>query len=183
MIIVMNDNGLEDITAKMDGAMHNLTVGDEDIVISGIGNEFGITYSASSLNVNVATGLAVVGGRYFYNDEATEKTIPANTTCYLMTRIDLSQAAGSEGSFSTGATPIVSNLNNNGTAREMPLYQITTNGNGVTNVTDLRKIRTTIGVQQSTIDNLQNQITTMQTNLGDQANYILDGTKLTIVLK
>ena len=182
MIIVMHDNGLEDITAKMDGAMHNLTLGNEDIVIGGIGNEFNITYSASSLNVSIAKGLAVACGRYFYSDESAEKTIPANTNYYLMAKIDLSQAAGSEGSFSTGATPQTSNLNNNGTVYEMPLYHITTNGNGVTSVVDLRKIKTTIGVQQSAVDNLQSQITTIQNNLGDQADFVLSGTNLTIVL-
>lgn len=182
-IIVMNDNGLEDITAKMDGAMHNLTLDDSDIVVGGIGNEFALSYSASSLNVSIGKGLAIIGGRYFFVDEATPFSLSANSTSLLKCKIDLSQPAGSEGSFSTGGAVAKSDLNDTGTVREMALFSVTTNSTGVSGVVEMRNIKSNLGVTQSSVDNLQTEITNIQNSLGDQATYVLDGTKLTIVLK
>lgn len=180
-IVVMNDNGLEDITARMDGAFHNLVLGNTDVVVGGIGNQFSLTHSTSSLVVTVASGLAVIGGRYFYMDAPTQKSVSAGTTT-IMAHIDISQAGGNEGSIITGNSPTTSDLNDTGTVRDLPLYRITATASGVTNVVDLRPIWTNLGASRSDITNLQTQITQIENSLGDQADFIIDGSKLTIVL-
>lgn len=181
-IIAMADNGIENITAKMDGAIRMALLGEEDIVIGGIGNEFELTYSASSLSITVGTGLAEVGGRHFYCDESVQLSMPASSTRYLVAEIDLSQAAGAEGKFALVTAMTLDNLNNTGVVRDKPLWQITSSASGVSSVVDLRKVKTIASATEADVDNLQSQITALQNSLGDQADFILsaDGKTLTI---
>lgn len=181
-IIAMADNGIENITAKMDGAIRMALLGDEDIVVGGIGNEFGLTYSASSLSVTVGSGLAEVGGRHFFSDESVQLSMPASSTRFLVAQIDLSQAAGAEGKLTLVTALTTDNLNNTGVVRDKALWQITSSASGVSSVVDLRKVKTIASATENDVANLQSQITVLQNSLGDQADYILsaDGKTLTI---
>lgn len=179
-IIAMADNGLEDITAKMDGAVRMALLGNDDIVLGGIGSEFNLTYSTSSLTIKVGTGLAEIGGRHFYNDAEVSLSMPANATRYLVARIDLSQAAGAEGKFVLTTAVTKQNVNNTGTVREKALWQIKSSASGISSVVDMRTVKTIAAATENDVADLQTQIDAVKNSLGDQADFILNGTVLTI---
>lgn len=130
------------ITPKMDGGTYGTAI--SDCVCKGIGDEFAITYSANSLNVQFAAGSqAVIGGAFFKVVSLEAITLTANSTIYLCANIDLSNPNGSTGSFvqRTASNMQSDNLNGTGTSRDLLLYVITTGANGVSNVEDKRVIR------------------------------------------
>ena len=129
------------ISPAMDGGVYQIAT--NDAVVGGIGDEFTISYSSSSLNVSFAAGSqAVIGGAFFKVTSLTAITLTANSTIYLCANIDTSAANGSRGSFveRTSSNMQSDNINGSGTSRDLLLYVVTTNGSGVTNVTDKRNI-------------------------------------------
>lgn len=143
-IQTLHDTGASyQVLSKYDGGVYDLAVGG-DYVIAGVGDEFTLNYSGSSLDVSILAGSeAVIGGSFFKVTANETVTLTANTTIYFCARIDLSKANGSRGSFEslTQAQMQSDNLNGTGTKRDMLLYIITTNGSGVTNVTDSRSYK------------------------------------------
>lgn len=139
-IQTLHDTDPYQVTPKMDGGIYQRF---KDCVCQGIGDEFALTYSNSSLNVQFAAGSqAVIGGAYFRVMNMDAITLTANATIYLCANIDLSKANGETGSFvqRTASNMQSDNLNGSGTSRDLLLYIITTNGTGVTNVIDKRVI-------------------------------------------
>lgn len=130
------------ITPKMDGGTYGTAI--SDCISAGIGDEFAISYSASSLMVQFSAGSqAVIGGAFFRVMSLEAVTLVANSTIYLCANIDLSKPNGSTGSFvqRTASNMQSDNLNGSGVSRDLLLYVITTGATGVTNVEDRRVIR------------------------------------------
>ncbi len=132
------------IPAERDGALYNFLLGNQDYVFEGIGNEFAITPSASSFLITLGTGEGVVCGRH-----VTEETVNgansmiqlnANSSGYVTICVDLSRPAGTEAYLRATPTLQQDDLNNSGTVRDLPLYQYTTNGSGVSSFTDIRNL-------------------------------------------
>lgn len=130
------------IQASQDGAVYHLA--GDDCVLKGIGDEFALTYSSSSLDVSFNAGSqAVLCGNFFYVKSLETITLPANSTIYLCARIDTTKANGSKGSFEslTNSQITKGNINGSDTIRDLLLYVITTNASGVSSVEDKRVIR------------------------------------------
>lgn len=132
------------VTPKIDGGVFG--TGISDCVCKGIGGQFSITTSQSSLDVTISAGsMAIIGGGYFKltGNSAVTVTLNASSTIYLCANIDLSKPNGSRGSFvqRTASNMESGNLNGSGTSRDLLLYVITTNAQGVTNVDDRRVIK------------------------------------------
>lgn len=142
-IQTLHDKGSAyEITPKMDGGTYGTAI--SDCVCQGIGDEFTLSYSASSLNVQFNAGSqAVIGGAFFRVMSLEAVTLVANSTIYLCANIDLSKPDGSTGSFvqRTASNMQTDNINGTGTSRDLLLYIITTGASGVTNVQDRRVIR------------------------------------------
>lgn len=142
-IQTLHDKGTDyEVTPKMDGGIYG--TGISDCVCSGIGDEFALQYSSSSLMVQFNAGSqAVIGGAYFRVMSLEAVTLVANSTIYLCANIDLTNPNGSTGSFvqRTASNMQSDNLNGSGTSRDLLLYVITTGAAGVTNVEDRRVIR------------------------------------------
>lgn len=140
-IQTLHDTGTQyDITPKMDGGIYQRF---KDCVCKGIGDEFAITYSPDSLNIQFNAGSqAVIGGAFFKVMALEAVTLTANATIYLCANIDLSRENGQTGAFvqRTSSNMTSDNLNGNGTSRDLLLYVITTSASGVTKVTDKRVI-------------------------------------------
>lgn len=130
------------ITPKMDGGVYG--TGIADCICKGIGDEFNLVYSSNSLTVQFNAGSqCVIGGAFFKVMSLESITLVANSTVYLCANINLSNANGHTGSFvqRTSSNMQSDNLNGSGSSRDLLLYIITTNANGVTNVEDRRYIK------------------------------------------
>lgn len=145
MLYGMADNNVN-IPAQRDGAMYNVFANGSDFVIGGIGDELEVTYSGSSFLITLGTGEGVVGGRHV--TEITEGggnttlQLDANESGYIVIRFDLTQPAGSETYLYATPVLVQQDINDTGTVRDLPLYSYTTDGSGVSSVTDLRNIKT-----------------------------------------
>lgn len=147
-IYVMADNN-QSIPASRDGAMYNAFAGGKDFIIDGIGDEFALTYTASSLNVTLGTGEAVICGRHVAevaeNGITTNLRLEADTAGWIVLRIDLTMPAGTEGSLRAVNTIVQQNINANGTIHDLPLYQYATGSDGITSISDVREVQTSAG--------------------------------------
>lgn len=142
-IRTLKDTGADyTISSNVDGAVYSLAT--SDCVIGGMGDEFAITTSASSLMVSFAKGSqAVLCGNAFWltGDESVE--LPSDSTFFLCARIDTSMPNGKTGTFAclTESAIKKENINESG-VRDLKLYKITTSSNGVTSCEDVRVINT-----------------------------------------
>lgn len=144
MIRTLKDTGADfPISSNIDGSVYAIAT--QDCVIGGMGDEFSITTSASSLNLTFTQGsVAVLCGNAFWLTADETVTLPANSTFNLCARIDTSKPNGQTGSFECLTEAGMKNNNiNNGGIRDLILYTITTSANGVTSIVDKRTIITT----------------------------------------
>lgn len=145
MIRTLKDTGADyPISSNIDGSVYAIAT--QDCVIGGMGNEFSVTTSASSLSLTFTQGsVAVLCGNAFWLTADETVTLPANSTFNLCARIDTSKPNGQTGSFEclTEAGMKNNNINNGGGVRDLVLYTITTSANGVTSIVDKRTIITT----------------------------------------
>lgn len=140
-IQTLYDDGLS-IPSTYDGGAY--AIGINDCVCKGLGDEFAINYSANSLYVMFNTGSqAVIGGAFFHIVTATTHQMPANSTTYLCANIDMSKPNGERGSFvnRTSANMTSDIISKGSGSRDLLLYVVTTNANGVTSISDFRKIK------------------------------------------
>ena len=140
------------INAEQDGALNHVLA--KDIIFQGIGDEFEVTYSSSSLGISVGSGEGVIGGRTIRADATNTITLSVSSVIYLVLRIDLTQTYGNEGmlyALTSLASMQTDDLNSGGTKRDMLLATITTNGSGVTNLVDNRDIRDSIFLSGTTL--------------------------------
>lgn len=182
MLYTMADNNIS-ILARQDGALYNYLSGQTDCVFKGIGNQFAISSSVSSFSIVLGSGEGVVGGRHVTErsdqGENTSITLSANSSGYVVIRVDLSKPAGAEAQLMGVPTIVRQNLNNNGTIRDLPLYKYTTNAQGVSSFTDVREIldgtelETRVNKLETTdIPNLTNRITSLDTRLSNEDTTI-----------
>lgn len=140
----LHDTGTDyQIPATYDGAVYDIAVGG-DCICGGIGDEFDITYNASSLGVTFLAGSeAIIGGAFFKVTENVTVTLQPNSVIYLCARIDKTQPNGQTASFAqcTEQSMQHQNLNGNGSVRDLLLYVVTTGASGVISVQDRRYIR------------------------------------------
>jgi len=140
----MADNNIQ-IPASRDGAMYNVFAGNSDFVIKDIGDEFEITYSATSLSITLGTGEGILCGRHVteVTESATNTSIQldANSTGYVVIRMDLTRPAGSETFLTAVSTPRRDDLNNGGTIADLVLYEYVTAATGIARFTDVRIIQ------------------------------------------
>ena len=143
----MADNNIQ-IPASRDGAMYNFFAGNSDFIIEGIGDEFEITYSATSLSITLGTGEGILCGRHV--TEATENAtntsiqLDANSTGYVVIRMDLTRPAGSETFLTAVSTPRRDDLNGGGTIADLVLYEYVTAATGIARFTDVRSIQASL---------------------------------------
>lgn len=142
-IQTLHDTGVENtIPSKYDGGVYATCT--SDCVCEGIGDEFTLRYSATSLDVHFEAGSqAVIGGSFFKIKSVEAVTLAANATIYLCANIDLAKPNGQHGSFvqRTASNMKTENINSTGTQRDLLLYMVQTSSVGVTAVTDKRVIR------------------------------------------
>lgn len=148
-IQTLKDTGSSNqITSSMDGAVYRLST--LDCVLEGIGDEFALSYTSSSLQVSFNAGSeCVICGNFFKVMQNTTVTLPASSSGYLCARIDTSQQAGSTGSFQFLTTAQIQNGNINGadSVCDLKLYQIQTNTTGVSSATSVKVVGSKPGTQ------------------------------------
>ena len=141
MIRTLKDTGADfPISSNIDASVYAIAT--QDCVIGGMGDEFSITTSASSLSLTFKQGsVAVLCGNAFWLTADETVTLPANSTFNLCARIDTSKPNGQTGSFEclTEAGIKKDNINNEG-IRDLVIYKITTSSNGVIASEDKRVI-------------------------------------------
>ena len=144
MIRTLKDTGADfPISSNIDGSVYAIAT--QDCVIGGMGDEFSITTSVSSLSLTFTQGsVAVLCGNAFWLTADETVMLPANSTFNLCARIDTSKPNGQTGSFECLTEAGMKNNNiNNGGIRDLILYTITTSANGVASLVDKRTIITT----------------------------------------
>lgn len=147
MFNVMADNTVN-ITASQDGAIYDVFSGRQNFIIEGIGTEFQLSTTTSSLQVTVGSGEALISGRHISATESNTITLPASSTLYLCLRIDLTQTAGNEGqlvALTTEGAMESGNLNAGDTKCDILLYKVITTTSGVSSSTDMRAIKDSTG--------------------------------------
>ena len=110
--------------------------------------EFDITYQSGSLDIQVGSGKAIIGGRGAYADQSGTLTLPANSTIYLCLRADLTQTQGQELMLYPNTSSEIAQDNlNDGTngVRDLLLAIVETNADGVVSVEDKRTIKAKAG--------------------------------------
>lgn len=135
------------IPAKFDGALRMTYGQGKDYIVEGVGSEFAITHSTSSLQVQVGTGVANICGRGMSADSSNTITLQANSQIWLCLRIDLSQTQGSEGMLyaNTSSNIKTDNLSNGSGQHDLLLAVINTNSRGVASIQDRRLITSKAG--------------------------------------
>lgn len=159
MIRTLKDTGANyPISSNIDGSVYAIAT--QDCVIGGMGDEFSVTTSASSLSLTFTQGsVAVLCGNAFWLTADETVMLPANSTFNLCARIDTSKPNGQTGSFECLTEAGMKNNNiNNGGIRDLILYTITTSANGVTSIVDKRTIITTATYATKTYVDEKNNI-------------------------
>ena len=159
MIRTLKDTGADyPISSNIDGSVYAIAT--QDCVIGGMGDEFSVTTSASSLSLTFTQGsVAVLCGNAFWLTADETVMLPANSTFNLCARIDTSKPNGQTGSFECLTEAGMKNNNiNNGGIRDLILYTITTSANGVTSIVDKRTIITTATYATKTYVDEKNNI-------------------------
>lgn len=130
------------ISAVRDRAMFNTFAGNTSYVIKGIGDELEVTYSSSSFVVELGTGEAVIcGGSMLSEGESNTLTLGQSESGYIVIEIDLSQTGSNICRLARVSSLVQGDINGgNEYVYDFPLYQYTTDTNGVTNMTDVRSI-------------------------------------------
>lgn len=133
------------VLSKYDGGTYSML---DDCICKGIGDEFTIHYSDTSLSIYFEAGSQALIGGSFFKVTGTEgllngAELDPNTTTYICANIDLTRTNGNTGAFvkRTASNMKSENLNGSGSSRDLLLYIVTTSSTGVTAVEDKRVIR------------------------------------------
>lgn len=141
--VMADSGGTITYTASEIGGAFNTFAGNNDYVISGIGNEMALTYSAGSLQVSIASGRAVVCGRPVTVD-ATETLVlgASESNILVVLRVDTTRPIGSEGYFTycTEAQLKTENINNANGQHDLVIAKVSTDASGVTSYSDQRNV-------------------------------------------
>ena len=146
---IMADNS-QPISCSQDAALYNVLCNDKNFVIKGIGDEFGIDYSSTSMNITIKSGECVICGRHIYSTGNNTLTLPANTSRRVVLRYDMTNPDFCSFVLLTTGTPIKhENINNNGTYSDLELGVVYTNGSGVEDFFDRRTKRGSMGMWET----------------------------------
>ena len=131
-----------EISAVRDRAMFNTFAGNRSYVIKGIGDELAVETSSNSFVATLGTGEAVIcGGSMLSEGQETTLTLGENESGYIVIEIDLSQTGSNICQFKNVETLVQGDINSgNDYIYDLPLYEYTTNGNGVSSITDVRTL-------------------------------------------
>lgn len=137
------DNGNDyKVQSIWDGAVYDL-VG-EDCIKAGTYNEFNESHTSTSLQMQIASGFGFIGGGFFALPNAVQIELQASTSnLYVVARIDKTRTDGEKAQVEvkTEVQLKFENLNGSGNIRDLLLYKVSTNASGITEVVDLRKIK------------------------------------------
>lgn len=137
-IKVMADNN-QDIEAKQDAALYHYLSGyKKHDIFKGYGNELNV--QVTGLQATLKNGGAMVYGHHIFCDGSDTLTLPSNSTFYIVIRVDMTQPAGHEGSFTTVAILKDEDILNSGNVYDIPLFKVTTGVSAVTKNEDLRNV-------------------------------------------
>lgn len=171
------------ISAKRDRAMFNTFAGNRSYVIQGVGDELAVASSSSSFVVTLGTGEAVIcGGSMLSEGSASTLTLQENQSGYIVIRVDLSQTGDNICRFMNVASLVQENINDDGLVYDLPLYQYSTNGSGVSSITDRREIINSslsfvpaptydTGLSTTSTNAVQNRVVTTQLNNKAPTNH------------
>lgn len=154
-----------EISALRDRVMFNTFAGNKSYVCKGFGNELAVTSSSASFVVSLGSGEAVIcGGSMICEGEGPTLTLPANQSGYLVIRVDLSQTEANICQFKNVSSIVQGNINN-GTDLicDLPLYQYTTNNDGVSSLVNRREI------YESSLDNVNSSISSLESSVSGKA--------------
>lgn len=142
--VMADSGGTITYSAAEIGSAFNTFASANDYVIEGNGQELAVTYSASSLEVTIGSGRAMLCGRLVSIDESEKLTIGAGLTdgVYIVLRVDMSRPIGSEGYYTyvTKAQIKEENINAGGVQHDLVLGLVKTSASGVTSFSDQRKV-------------------------------------------
>lgn len=128
------------ISAKRDRAMFNSFAGNKSYILNDIGEKLKVTYSSNSFVVSLKTGEAVICGGSMVSDGTDTLTLNANESGYLVIEVNLIQTGSNVCQFKKVSQINQQNINDSGMIYDLPLYQFTTNSNGVSSMIDKREI-------------------------------------------
>ena len=138
MIQVMADNN-QDISAKQDAALYYYLSGyKKHDIFKEYENKLNVT--VSGLNATLENGAAMVYGHHIFCDGQDTITLPSNSEFYIVIRIDMTNPAGHEGTFTTVTLLKNEDILNSGNIYDIPLFKCITGINGVDTFEDLRNI-------------------------------------------
>lgn len=147
--VMADSGGTITYNASEIGGAFNTFAGGTDYIIGEIGSELALTYSASSLQVSIAPGRAVICGRPVTVDSAETLDIAASqSNVYVVLRVDLMESSiGEEGYFTyvTENQLRTDNINAAPGYHDLIIGKITTDVSGVTSYTDQRNVTTISG--------------------------------------
>jgi len=133
---VGSNSGFSEESA-LDSELHRLLHGFggrlADFVVSPFGNgHFSLTTSGSSYDVDVAAGDAFFGGHFVRSDSTVTITVDASTTNEVFLVVDDTKTGNAAVEYtSDGSTPSGQYV--------MKIWEVTTDGSGVTGTSDFRK--------------------------------------------
>ena len=144
------------ISAVRDRAMFNTFANNQSYVIKDIGSELEVLSSAQSFIVQLGTGEAVIcGGSMLSEGDENRITLGENESGYLVVRIDLAQTGTNVCRFMNVPSLIQGNINNGSDLiYDLPLYVYATDSSGVQNLNDIRTIKDSASIAETTYDPL-----------------------------
>lgn len=142
--VMADSGGTVSYEAADIGAGFNVFASNKDFIIAGIDEEISVIYSATSLQIGINKGEAIICGRPVMINAIEQFTLPANqsTELNLVLRVDLTQPIGQEGliTYVSDGQIKADNLNNVNGQHDLILAKFKTNANGVSSFTDMRVI-------------------------------------------
>lgn len=141
-VCLYDEGSLYKVESFYDGAVYDGIC--FDCVKGGTFNEFNEGHTATSLTMQIASGLGIVCGAFAVFDNATQVELQASTSdLYIVARIDKTRPNGSKAQIEvkTEVQLKQENLNGSGNIRDLLLYKVSTDASGVISVVDLRLIK------------------------------------------
>ena len=131
------------ISSIRDRAMFDTFANHQSYIVKDIGDELAVTYTVGSFIVTLGTGEAVIcGGSMLSEGASNTLTLGANENGYIVIEIDLSQTGENVCQFAKVSNIVQANINDGtSTVYDLPLYEYSTSGSGISYLNDIRDIR------------------------------------------
>lgn len=167
------------ISANRDRAMFHTFAGNKSYVIKDIGDELEVISSASSFSISLGSGEAVICGGSMTVDGENTLVLEANESGFIVIRVDLSQTGANMCRLARVSSLVQENINNGvDMIYDFPLYEYTTNFNGVSSITDVREISNnaldSAGIVVVTVNNFNSLPQTISDDRIDKDHVVLN---------